>query len=122
MADEDSFFHIDQIDRSGDLFKQESRKQKKRRKKRESPDDRAKEHFQELSQMAEQVHEVFLKKELPYRFCIYKENNEVFFDLVVIDEKGTPQKTVKKNITHQEFSEIIKHIENLDGLFMDFTV
>jgi len=119
---EDTFFQIDSVDRSGDLFKQESRKKKKGKKKPEISEDEAKEHFDELSQVAEQVHELLLSKNLPYRFCIYKEDNEIFFDLVVIDDKGTPQKTVKKNITHQEFSELIKNIENLDGLFMDFTV
>ena len=119
---EDTFFHIDKIDRSGDLFKRDPRKKKNGKKKPGISEDEAKEHFEELAQIAEQMHEEFLNKNLPYRFCIYKENNEIFFDLVVIDSKGTPQKTVKKNITHQEFSELIKNIENLDGLFMDFTV
>jgi hypothetical protein len=37
-----------------------------------------------------------------------------------LDANGKIQKTIKKDITHQEFSKIILHIETLDGVLVDY--
>lgn len=93
--------------------------QKKKKKKDKRPEDEAKDHFTELTRSADQVHEILLKKNSPYRFCIYREKQEIFIDLVILNADGDIDSTIKKNITHQEFSEIIRNIEMLDGLIID---
>ena len=39
-----------------------------------------------------------------------------------MDENNKITKTIRKNITHQEFTETIKNIEELDGFIVDFKV
>jgi hypothetical protein len=54
------------------------------------------------------------------RFCIYRNNKDIFIDLVILDENNKITKTISRNITHQEFTETIKNIEELDGFIVDF--
>jgi hypothetical protein len=56
------------------------------------------------------------------RFCIYRYNKDIFIDLFILDENNKITKTIIKNITHQEFTETIKNIEELDGFIVDFEV
>jgi len=56
------------------------------------------------------------------RFCIYRDKNDIFIDFVILDENNKITNTIKKKITHQEFSETIKNIEELDGFIVDYEV
>ena len=56
------------------------------------------------------------------RFCIYRNNKDIFIDLAIMDENNKTTKTIRRNITHQEFTETIKNIEELDGFIVDFKV
>jgi hypothetical protein len=92
------------------------------RKKEKKSEDEVKDHFIELTEAAERIHKLLVEKNSLFRFCVYREQSDIFIDLVILNEKGKIEKTVKKNITHQEFSNIIKHIETLDGFIVDYTI
>ncbi len=83
--------------------------------------DEAGNHFQQLSKAAELAHDVLVKNNSPYRFCIYQEAEEIFIDIVIVDDDGKIKETKKKNITHEEFSTWLNHIEQGNGLFFDIT-
>jgi len=55
----------------------------------------------------------------PYRFCVYQEDDDVFIDVVILGEDGKIKKIEKKNITDDEFSTWLNHIENGYGLLLD---
>jgi hypothetical protein len=83
--------------------------------------DEAGNHFQQLSKAAELAHDVLVKNNSPYRFCVYQEGEEVFIDIVIVDDVGKILETKKTNITHEEFTTWLNHIEQGDGLFFDIT-
>jgi len=83
--------------------------------------DEAGNHFQQLSKAADLAHDVLVKSNSPYRFCVYQEGEEVFIDIVIVDDNGKIKETKKKNITHEEFSTWLNHIEQGNGLFFDTT-
>jgi len=119
---DDYDFIVKKIDNTEGFNKKNQKRQTKNKKKEKKKEEEAKDHFQELAETAERIHKILEEKKQPFRFCIYKEKNEVFIDFVLLDAKGKINKTIKKNITHNEFIEIIKHIETLDGFLVDFTV
>ena len=98
-----------------DLLKEETRK---KREKREPPDS-AGAHIRELTKAAEKAHEYFSAHHIPYRFCIYEEGKDVFIDIVRLDAGGKPEKTVKKNITREDFWKWMDILENHDGMILD---
>jgi hypothetical protein len=79
-------------------------------------------HFQQLCEAAELANDVLVKNNSPYRFCIYQEGEEIFIDVVIVDEDGKIKETKKENITHEEFSTWLNHIEQGNGFFFDITV
>ena len=120
MADDYDYF-VKKVDRSGDFSEQRKRNPRKK-KRHKDPEDEVKDHFEDLSQAAERINKILQKKKSLNRFCIYRNNKDIFIDLVILDENNKITKTIRKNITHQEFSETIKHIEELDGFIVDYEV
>ncbi|MBT3878246.1 MAG: hypothetical protein HON76_20720 [Candidatus Scalindua sp.] len=94
---------------------------KKKGKKEHKQREEAGNHFQQLSKAAELAHDVLEKSNSPYRFCVYQEGEEVFIDIVVVDDNGEIKETRKTNITHDEFTTWLNHIEQGNGLFFDIT-
>jgi len=108
-----------------DGFSQQDKQKPKHKQNaqgRMDSEDEAKDHFDAIAKSAERAHLLLEEKKSPYRFCVYRDNNEIFIDLVVLDNKGLVKNTIKRNITHREFSEILKNIEKLDGLVLDCIV
>lgn len=118
--DEDFDLGIKKIVHFNGFGKQERQKYKKNKKKRRYRENKVKDHFEDLTQSAERIHKILKEKKSPYRFCIYRDDEDIFIDLVILDANGKIQKTIKKDITHQEFSKIILHIETLDGVLVDY--
>ena len=118
MSDEFDL-HIDKIDYTKNFNKQKKQNRKKPRKKKQLTDEEVKDHFDELTKTAEYLHSQLEAKNSPYRFCVYREGSEIFIDIAVLKENGNVLETIRKNITHQEFSDLIDHIEKLDGLLID---
>ena len=59
------------------------------------------------------------EKKSPYRFYIYREFDDIFINLVRLDSNGKIAEVKRKNITHQEFADLIKQIQQGEGLFFD---
>jgi hypothetical protein len=78
-------------------------------------------HFQQLSNAAKLANDVLGRDKSPYRFRVYQEGEEVFIDIVIVDDDLTIKETKKTNITHEEFTTWLNHIEQGNGLFFDIT-
>ena len=100
--------------------KKENETLKKRKNK--AHEDEVKDHFEDLSLTADRINKILQAKISLNRFCIYRNNKDIFIDLVILDENNKITKTIRKNITHQEFTETIKNIEEFDGFIVDFKV
>lgn len=94
---------------------------KKKEKEEHKHKDEAGNHFQQLSNAAKLANDVLEKDKSPYRFRVYQEGEEVFIDIVIVDDDLTIKETKKTNITHEEFTTWLNHIEQGNGLFFDIT-
>jgi hypothetical protein len=77
-------------------------------------------HFAKIEKVAEYSNMVLEREKSPYRFKVYRENSEVFIDLIVRDRWGNIHETKKKRLTHEEFYKEIMDIEEREGLLIDF--
>jgi len=120
MTDDYDYF-IKRIDRSEGFG--EKRKRKPQKKKiNKVHEDEVKDHFEDLTQASDRINKILQAKKSLNRFCIYRNNKDIFIDLVILDDNNKITKTIKRNITHKEFTETIKNIEELDGFIVDFEV
>ena len=99
----------------------DSKRKKEEEKREHEPKDEAGDHFQSLSDAADLAHNTLKKNNSPYRFCVYQKDGDVFIDIVIIGEDGEIKETIKNNITHEEFSTWLNHIEQGEWLFFDTT-
>ncbi len=81
--------------------------------------DEAGKHFESLRRSADLINEDLEKKNSWYRFYIYRESDDIFINLVRLDGNGEIVEVIRKNITHQEFSGLIKRLENGEGFIID---
>ena len=96
------------------------------RRKRESGGEAAREqvdeaggHFESLKKSADLINAELERKNSHYRFYLFRENEDIFINLVRLDGSGEIVEIKKKNITHQEFNELIRHLEKGEGLIID---
>lgn len=101
-----------------DLLKDETRKKKEKRE----PHEPAGAHFPELVHAAEKAHEYFAAHHIPYRFCIYREGEDVMIEIMRLNSRGKPEKSVKRNITRDDFFKWMEILERHDGLILDETM
>jgi uncharacterized FlaG/YvyC family protein len=120
MTDDYDFF-IKRIDRS-DGFSEKRKRNPQKKKKNKPHENEVKDHFADLIQASDRINKILQAKKSLNRFCIYRNNKDIFIDLVIMDENNKITKTIRRNITHQEFTETIKNIEELDGFIVDFKV
>ncbi|MCK5706792.1 MAG: hypothetical protein KAI43_04005 [Candidatus Aureabacteria bacterium] len=111
-------FNIDKIHEKEETEDQNNKKQQTPDKKKEE----AKDHFDELTRAAATAHITLVKNRSPYRFCVYKKEEDIFIDIVLLDDRGKIKETIKKNITHVEFQKVLQDIDLKEGLFFDRTV
>ncbi|OHD66097.1 MAG: hypothetical protein A2176_04040 [Spirochaetes bacterium RBG_13_51_14] len=98
---------------------QDKRKRETGDERQEKENNEAGEHFDSLKSAADLANRELERKNSPYRFYIYREFDDVFINLVRLDDAGNLMETKRKNITHQEFTELIQHIQQGEGLFFD---
>ncbi len=84
---------------------------KKKRKKRRQYHE-AKKHFDELSFIVDETHKELEEKNSPFRVCLYQEGDDIFIDIVTIDENGNTSQVYKHDISHDELNDIIHHIKS----------
>ena len=123
MDNDKDIFDIKPIERSiliEGLQRSEYDDKRKKHSRRNPPDKKeVQDNFHDLSVAAETSNDKLADKGLPYRFCIYEDSDEIFIDLVVLDDKGSIIEEKRKNISHQDFSRLIEEIANNEGLFFD---
>lgn len=92
-----------------------------KRQKRRSPSNReeAKDHFEELAKAAEASNAILVRTHSPYRFCVYRKGGEIFIDLATLNKEGKIGALRMANITHEDFTKWLRHIEEREGLFLD---
>jgi uncharacterized FlaG/YvyC family protein len=95
--------------------------QKKHENPRRHLKKEARDYFHTLDTAAEATNEVLKKKALPYRFHVYREGEEVFIDVVALDEQGRIIQEKRKNISHDDFERLIEDVSQFEGLFFDGT-
>lgn len=110
--------HPEAIHPKEDLLKEEPRK----KKEKQTPHEETRSHVTELLKAAERAHEYFSAHHIPYRFCIYEEGTDLFIDIVRLNVSGKPEKTVKKNITREDFFKWMEILETHDGMILDETM
>jgi hypothetical protein len=81
--------------------------------------DEAGDHFESLKKSADLINADLERKNSHYRFYIFREYEDIFINLVRLDGMGEIVEIKKKNITHQEFNDLIRHLENGEGLIID---
>lgn len=82
----------------------------------------AKEHFSELTKIVDEVHKELLAKESPFRLCIYQEGDDVFIDIVALDDSGKINRVYKHDISHAELDDLVQHLKTGRGLILDADV
>ena len=90
------------------------KKQKKRKRFHE-----AKKHFDELTKIVDETHKELELKDSPFRICVYQEGEDIFIDIVTIDESGNIDQTFKHDISHAELENLVNHIKSGRGLIFD---
>jgi len=81
--------------------------------------DEAGGHFESLKRSADLINEELERKGSRYRFYIYRESEDIFINLVRLGGNDEIVEVNKKNITHQEFTELMKRLENGEGFIID---
>lgn len=94
---------------------------KKKHKKKKRFQD-AKKHFSELTKIVEDLHKELEDKKSPFRICIYQEEDDIFIDIVTIDDSGKISTSVKHDISHAEFEGLVHHMKSGKGLILDADV
>ena len=122
---QDKYAKIHGVFGTGAVRPKDEAAEKRRRRNREHgiPQDAAevKDNFPKLAKVTEETNRQLIESKSPYRFCIFRKNNQVWIDLVVLDENGDIIDTVKRNITHEDFNRVLKDVRLTEGLFYDET-
>jgi len=81
--------------------------------------DEAGGHFEILKKSVDLINAELERKNSHYRLYLFRENEDIFINLVRLDGGGEIVEIKRKNITHQEFNELIGHLEKGEGLIID---
>ena len=112
---------VDPLFSSEEIHPNENRVNKQNIKKRRKYPikNENKDHFEELVNAGSFINKILIRNHVPYRFCIYRLKNEIMIDIVKLDISGKIIKVLKKNITHEDFFDWIRRIENSGGILID---
>jgi hypothetical protein len=94
----------------------------KKKHKKKKPWQEAKKHFEELTKIVEETHEELEKNNSPFRLCVYQEGDDIFIDVVSIDDSGNTTRVFKSDISHVELDGLIHQIKSGRGLILDSDV
>jgi uncharacterized FlaG/YvyC family protein len=121
MPDDIDSFDVGQIQDSRALkgLGEKHEQQKKDKQQQHNPFRESKDYVHTITKAAEASNEKLVRLNLPYRFSVYSEGDEVFIDIVVRDENGKTVTEKKKNISHDEFARLIEDVSQIEGLFFD---
>jgi len=121
MNDEDSLYirKIDSSEAIHGLGRHGDGGNKQKHEERPPLKKEVRDYIPTISKAVESSNEILAKKGLPYRFAVSLENDEVFIDMVVLDQQGRTIETKRRNISHQDFDRLIEDVSSIEGLFFD---
>lgn len=93
-----------------------------KRQKKRGPFREARKHYDELIKIVDETHDQLEKNNSPFRICVYQEGEDVYIDIVAIDESGKIRQVFKHDISHVELEELIQHLKTGRGLILDADV
>lgn len=76
-------------------------------------------HYDELEKEVVYANYLLEQEGSPYRFNLNRSDDNIFIDIVVLDEEGNIQQTLRKNITHHDFYRFRVAILEGEGLILD---
>jgi uncharacterized FlaG/YvyC family protein len=103
------------------IIEPDLKKREQGHEQKEKQNDEAGDHFESLKETADLVNRELEQKNSSYRFYLYRENDDIYINLVRLDGDGNIVEVKRKNITHQEFTELLRQIQVGEGLFFDST-
>lgn len=123
MADLDSFdvHHIETSSALRGLGSPHSDQHRKGRQHAEQQPKNSKEFLHTVAKAAEASNEKLVRLNLPYRFCVYNEGDDILIDIVILDKSGKIVSEKKKSISPQDFERLIEDVSQIEGLFVDRT-
>lgn len=92
-----------------------------REKEKFLPRKKVKDYFKTLAKATETSNQQLDERGIPYRFCVYQEDDKVFIDFITLDTNGDVKETQTKDITNEDFNLWIENIANIAGLNIDKT-
>jgi hypothetical protein len=90
-------------------------------KKKKHP-QKAGKHIDELTKIVDEVHEELQANDSPFRLCVYQEGEDVFIDIVTLDDYGKISRIFKHDISHAELEDLVQHLKSGRGLLLDADV
>ncbi len=78
--------------------------------------------FNKLSGMVEDTHQTLLKEDAPFRFCIYKDKEDVFMDVVAINKAENVKRVYSRSITYDRVPDLVRRIHSQMGLILDYSL
>ncbi len=81
--------------------------------------DKARDHLDSLRAAIDVNNEKMERRGIPVRFEIIERDEELYIKLVRLNSYGDVINVIRKDITHEEFPEIIREIEEGEGLLFN---
>ncbi|SDT86074.1 hypothetical protein [Desulfobacula phenolica] len=91
----------------------------KKKHKRKKHGQEAKKHYDELIKIVDETHKDLEEKNSPFRLCVYQEGDDIFIDVVAIDNLGKITQVFKHDISHAQFEHLIHQLKSGRGLILD---
>jgi len=90
--------------------------------KKRKPYHEAREYFDELAKVVDETHKELEDSNSPFRLCIYQEDDDIFIDIVAVDETGKTNQVFRHDISHDEIENLVHHIKSGTGLILNADV
>lgn len=91
----------------------------KKKQKRKKLWQEAKKHFGKLTKIVDETHKELEKNNSPFRLCVYQEGDDIFIDVLTIDDSGEKSQVFKSDISHVDLEDLIHNIKSGRGLILD---
>jgi len=91
----------------------------KKKHKRRRPFREAKKHLEELTKVVKETHKELETSHSPFRLCIYQEGEDIYIDVVTIDETGKTSQVFRHDVSHTEIENLVQQIKSGTGLLLN---
>jgi len=75
--------------------------------------------FDEITGIAEIANSELAAAGRPFQFRVHRDGADIYIDILTTASPGEEEQIARKNITHYEFHELVKNLENLEGMLLD---